>query len=138
MVELLAIEKRRLLSENGQVTRQDFSDAWERSWHTMVLERGWAHATKHRRSWRRAMVATRRECRAAFLGEPSAFAFAATRLTEVAGGMCLRLEPDQVGKALLAAIAYVEVDTEQKAEMASDAASMFMALPAGGSDQPAL
>lgn len=129
MVELLAAEKRRLLAEGSGITRADFDEAWERCWEIMVLERAWPHATVHRRAWRQAMVATRRECRAAFVGDPTPFAFAAERLTEVAGGMCLQLSTEQIGKALLAAIAYVDVDDEAQAERASTAANVFVSNP---------
>jgi hypothetical protein len=131
MVALLAIEKQRLRAEKGELDRRDFDAAWEACWGVMVAERAWPHATVHRRAWRQAMVATRRECRAAFLDQPTAFAFAADRLREVAGGMCLSLGPDQVGKALLAAIAYVEVDEEDGRALsrASTAAHAFVTRP---------
>ncbi len=45
----------------------DFRAAWDRSWATMVDERAWPHATKHRRAWREAMNRTRPKCRAAFI-----------------------------------------------------------------------
>lgn len=108
MVELLAIEKRRVLAEKGTVSLQDFRDAWDACWWTMVLERAWPHATCHRRSWRITMLVTRQEARAAFLDDPTAFSWAVGRLGEAAGGMCLQLSPAQVPAALLAAIAYVE------------------------------
>lgn len=126
MVALLAVEKKRLLSENGAVTRQDFEAAWERCWEVMVDERGWPHATIHRRAWKRAQKRTRREIRAAFLDEPTPFAFAAERVSEAASGMCLHLEPEQLGKALLAAMAYVEIEDEDTARRASAAASAFV------------
>lgn len=112
MRQLLKGEKRHLLAANGDLTRKDFDAAWEKCWDIMLREHAWAHATKHRRASRRAMVATRREYRAAFLDEPTPFAFAAGRLESAADGMCLRLDPDQLGKALLAAIAYVELDPD--------------------------
>lgn len=108
MVELLAIEKRRLLAANGTVTRQDFERAWEACWWTMVLERAFPHATRHRRAWRMVLEVTRSECKAAFLDEPSPYATAAARLVSAANGMCVRLTPDQVPMALLAAHAYTE------------------------------
>lgn len=129
MVSLLAAEKKRLLGEKGHVTRQDFETAWDVCWETMQKEHAWAHATHARRSVRRAQIATRREVRAAFLDEPTPFAFAAERIAEAAGNMCLRLEPELLGRALLAAMSYVEIDDEATAVRASDAASAFMALP---------
>lgn len=115
MVALLAVEKRRLLAEKGHVTRQDFEQAWAACWEVMVLERAWAHSTPRRRESRAALVATKSEVRAAFLDEPTAFAFATGRLASAADGMCLRLEPTQVPRALLEAIAYVEL--HDRAEM---------------------
>lgn len=128
MVALLAAEKRRLLATNGTVTRRDFEDAWSASWEVMVLERAWAHNTPQRRAWRAAQAATKAECRAAFLNLPTPFAAVAERLTTVAGDMCLTLAPEQIGRALLAAIAYVEVD-EDRAARASDAAYVFVQSP---------
>lgn len=129
MVQLLAAEKRRLIVANGHVTRRDFDEAWERCWDMMRKEHAWAHATHERRSVRRAQRSTRRELRAAFLDEPTPFAFAAQRISEAASGMCLQLEPEQLGKAMLAAMAYVEIDDEAVAIRASSAASAFVALP---------
>lgn len=126
MVELLAAEKKRLIAENGEVTRQDFEAAWTACWETMKREHAWPHATADRRDWRRAQERTRREMRAAFLGEPTPFAFASSRVSEAASAMCLRLEPEQLGKAMLAAMAYVEIEDVQAAERASDAASLFI------------
>ncbi len=137
MVELLAVEKKRLLAERGYVTSQDFSVAWDECWWTMKLERAWPHATVHRRGWRRAQERTRREMRAAFLDEPTPFALAAERLSEAAAGMCLHLEPEQVGKALLAAMAYVQIDDEDVAVRASTAAHAFVSLPPTARDQVA-
>lgn len=129
MVELLAIEKQRLLATNGIVTRTDFEVAWHRSWETMKVEHYWPHATLHRRSWRRAQKRTRREMRAAFLDEPTPFSFAAARITEAAANMCLHLEPEQVGRALLAAMSYVEIEDEDTAWRASNAANVFVSMP---------
>ncbi len=112
MVELLSAEKRALIAANGLVTRQDFEAAWSKCWEIMRCEHAWAHATHLRRGSRRAMVTTRREYRAAFLDERTPFAFAAGRIAGAADGMCLSLEPDQIGKALLAAISYVELDPD--------------------------
>lgn len=128
MVELLAMTKYWLLAENGVVTRSDFDAAWEGCWRVMVDERAWPHATKHRRAWREAQDETKEECLLAFLGVPSPFAFAAARISEVASGMCLHLQPEQIGKALLAAVAYVEIDDEQSAGRASSAANAFVGL----------
>jgi hypothetical protein len=114
MVELLSMEKSRLIAENGTVTSHDFDAAWQLAWQVMVAERAWPHATKHRRAWRAAMLATRSEARAAFLGEPTAFAHVAERLSVAAAGMCVTIEAAQIPKTLLAAIALVETaDGEQ-------------------------
>ncbi len=131
MVTLLAAEKKRLLAENGHVTRQDFETAWDVCWDVMVLERAWAHNTPQRRNWRHAQQMTKAECRAAFLDVPTPFATAAARLTEVAGGMCLQLEPEQVGKALLAAITYVDLPEADLARSvrAANAAHAFVSGP---------
>ncbi len=115
MVELLAVEKARLLAERGEVTSQDFREAWAECWWVMILERAYPHATRHRRAWRAVLQSTKPEMRAAFLDDPTAFAFAAGRLTEGAGGMCLRLSPAQVPAALLAAIAYVQTLEDREA-----------------------
>ncbi len=108
MVELLAAEKHRLLATQGHVTTSDFRRAWEECWQVMVLERSWAHATRHRRASRMAMLATRSEARAAFIDHPAAFGFAVEQLSTAAGNLCMDLEPDQIPAALLAAIGYVE------------------------------
>jgi len=127
MVELLSVEKRHLIAEHGHVTHRDFRDAWDRSWTQMVIERAFPHATVHRRNWRRALVGTQPEFRAAFLDEPSAFSFAAARLSEAAEGMCLHLEPAQLGTAILAAVGYVEGPEDVAAAVrASDAARAFV------------
>jgi hypothetical protein len=118
MVSLLAVEKRRILSERGRVTRQDFEAAWDKCWWMMVLERSWPHASCHRRSWRIVQGATKAEFRAAFLDAPTAFSHATARLGTAASGMCLRLAPAQVPAALLAAIAYVQ--TVEDAEALDD------------------
>lgn len=131
MVALLTIEKRRLLASHGTVTRRDFDEAWERSWRTMVLERSWAHSTRYRRASRQAMVATRREYRAAFLDEASTFSFAATRLQDAAANMGLPLAPEQISRALLAAIAYVEREDDVDEARASSAARVFVSIPGG-------
>lgn len=125
MVGLLAAEKRRLLAANGHVTRSDFEEAWDACWEVMVLERAWCHNTPLRRAWRAAQKATKNECRAAFLDLPTPFAAVANRLTTVAGGMGLDLPTEQIGRAMLAAVAYVEVD-EDRAARASDAAYEFV------------
>lgn len=128
MVELLADWKRIIIEVDGrQPTLADFQMAWDRSWEIMVIERAWPHATKHRRAWRQVQDETKAECCAAFLDTPSPFAFAARRIAEAAEGMCLRLAPEQLGKALLAAVAYVEAPDIEHAELASDAAAMFVA-----------
>jgi hypothetical protein len=113
MVALLAVEKRRLIAANGAVTRQDFEAAWDRCWHVMVLERAWAHATRFRRGSRMAMLSTKPEFRAAFLDEPTAFAFAVERLTMAASNMCLELGTAQVPFALISAIGYAPTPTER-------------------------
>lgn len=106
MTELLAADKRRLLAEHGDVTLRDFEQAWAASWEVMVLEHAWPHATVHRRGWRTAMLATRSELRAAWLGQPTAFAFAVERLSDAAGAP---LEPERVPKVILAVMGYTAV-----------------------------
>lgn len=135
MVALLAAEKKRLLIANGQVTRQDFEAAWDACWEAMRKEHAWAHATHTRRDVRRTQRSTRRELRAAFLDEPTPFSFAAGRLSEAAGAMCLQLDPEQLGRAMLAAMAYVEIEDEDAAVRASTAANLFVytQLPEGES-----
>lgn len=125
MVALLTVEKRRLLAANGRVTTSDFREAWERCWGVMVLERAWAHATVRRRGSRRMMIATRGEYRDAFLDTSTAFSFATTRLRDAADRMGLPLAPEQVGRALLAAIAYVQGEDEHEAARESAAARVF-------------
>ncbi len=95
----------------------------------MVDERGWAHATKHRRNMRRSMRSMRGECRAAFLDRPTAFSFAAGRLSEAADGMCLRLEPTQLTAAMLSALAYVSTERDES-DAALAAQQAFAAMPA--------
>lgn len=128
MVTLLAAEKKRLLAEKGHVTRRDFEAAWDACWEVMKKEHAWKHATHARRDDRRTQRWSRREVRAAFLDEPTPFSFAAGRMTEAASAMCLRLEPDQLGRAMLAATFYVEIDDEESAIRASSAASAFVAM----------
>lgn len=108
MVSLLAAEKRRLISEKGHVTRQDFDEAWQTCWQVMIDERAFPHATRERRGWRVAMQMTRSEAQAAFLDEPTPYAFVAERLVAAAGAMCVRLAPEEVPNAILAAHAYVK------------------------------
>jgi hypothetical protein len=103
MTDLLAADKRRLLAEHGYVTLHDFEQAWAQSWEVMVLEHAWPHATVHRRGWRTAMLATRSELRAAWLGQPTAFAVAVERLTDIAPGP---LDLERVPKILLACMGY--------------------------------
>lgn len=52
---------------------QTFEAAWDRSWQVMVTERAWPHATQRRREGRRALIETKPEFRACFLGLPTAF-----------------------------------------------------------------
>ena len=118
MVELLAVEKRRLLAEKGQLTSADFRLAWDACWGIMVLERSWAHNSYLRRSVRGAMLATKPEVRAAFLDERTAFADAVAGLSGVAARLCLRLDPAQIPHALLAAIAHVEHEGADHADHA--------------------
>lgn len=129
MVGLLSVEKRRLLAANGTVTRRDFDEAWERCWDAMVIERAWAHRSRYRRNVRREMMAFRGEYRAAFMDSKTSFSFAAHRLQEVAAGMCHTIPMEQVGAAILAAAAYVEITDEAAAMRASTAASTFIDLP---------
>lgn len=111
MTALLIEEKRRLLADQGYVTLDDFNQAWQTSWHVMILEHAWPHATQHRRGWRRAMIATRSEARAAWLGEPTSFAAAVQRLTDLAG---MPLDPPRVTKALLALIEYTAIPDDER------------------------
>lgn len=106
MVELLTIEKRRLLAEHGRVTRQDFEEAWERSWELMRVEHAYPHATPHRRGWRKAMNASRGEYRAAFLDRRSGFGLVAAQITGAALRGHLSPTPVEMAKAVLAATAY--------------------------------
>ena len=128
MVELLAAEKHRLLAAEGHVTRNDFRRAWLMAWDVMVLERAWPHASRHRRMWREAMVAMRPEMEAAFLDAETPFSAAAGKLSSAAARMCLQLEPEQVGRALLAAMTYVDLpaDDESLSRRASNAAYKFV------------
>lgn len=106
MMDLLVVEKQRTIDARGAVTLADFEAAWQTSWDTMICEHAWPHATQHRRGWRRAMIATRSEARAAWLDQPTAFAVAVGRLTALAGAP---LEPDRVTKALLALIEFTAI-----------------------------
>ena len=131
MVTLLSIEKRRLIAEGrdpSSMSVSDFNEVWERCWKILVDERGWAHATRLRRSMRQSQDETKEECCAAFLDRPTPFAFAAGRLSEAASGMCLELCSEQLGKALLAAFTYVELDPadEARAIRSADAAHDFV------------
>lgn len=126
MVALLTIEKRRLLAAHGTVTTTDFREAWERCWEIIVLERGWAHRTRYRRSMRQAQDETKDECRAAFLDLPTPFAEAVAGLTKAAARCHLTLEPEQAGKAVLAAICYVEIEDPDLAVSAEVAVRLFM------------
>jgi hypothetical protein len=129
MVTLLADWKRCIRTvDQRDPTMEDFRRAWDRSWEIIVLEKGWAHNTPLRRAMRQIQDETKEECAAAFIDVPTPFSFAAHRLSEVAGGMCLRLEPEQIGKALLAAIAYVELPADDLALSiaAANAANRFV------------
>lgn len=106
MAELLLDAKRSVLAERGYVTLRDFDEAWAASWERMIVEHAWPHATQHRRGWRTAMLATRSELRAAWLGQPTAFAVAVERLSDVAG---VPLEPERVPKVILAVMGYTAV-----------------------------
>jgi hypothetical protein len=114
MTELLTAEKRRLLAEHGFVTLRDFDDAWTQSWNAMILEHAWPHATQHRRGWRSAMLATRSEARAAWLGQPTAFALAVERLAAAAGAP---LEPARIPKVLLALIEHTAIPDDTGAPL---------------------
>lgn len=98
MVQLLAIEKRRLLDVQGFVTDADFEVAWDACWAVMVTERAWPHATAHRRAWRKAMrEALRPEARACFLGQPSGFQRWAGALAEAIDESRAVGEQDTIG-----------------------------------------
>jgi len=126
MVTLLAAEKHRLLAAKGAVTREDFDRAWDDCYERMVKEHAWAHNTKRRRGVRLEMWALRGEIREAFLDRRTAFAFAAGRVREIAAGMCHEVPVEQLGVALLAAAAYVEITDEDAAERASMNASALL------------
>ena len=127
MVELLTIEKRRLLAVNGYVTTSDFRAAWERCWEIMVDERAWPHATRFRRGWRAAQFATRREMCAAFVNSPTAFSTATEQLVVAASRMGVTIHVDDLPRALLAAIAYVQGEDELEAARDHAAARVFVA-----------
>lgn len=114
MVELLAAEKRRLLAENGMLTGEDFETAWCECWMVMVSERAWPHATEHRRHWRVAMIATKSEMRAAFLGQPTSFATLATGFTVAARRLRVELTAEDLPTVILGAIqaGYSVADTQ--------------------------
>jgi len=111
MIELLAAEKRRTLHEHGRVTLKDFEEAWAACWARMIVEHAWPHATQHRRGWRIAMLATRSEARAAWLDDPTPFAFAVQRLTDVAG---VPLEPARVTRALLDLVGHTAIPDDHR------------------------
>ncbi len=133
MVELLAAEKKRLIDEGrapSTLSVCDFNAVWERCWEVIVLERGWAHATRLRRSMRQSQDETKEECCAAFLGKPTPFGVVATRLAEIAERCGVDLAPEQVGRALLASIVFVDLhqgDVE-RTDAAATAARQFMGL----------
>jgi hypothetical protein len=133
VVELLKVEKRRLLAENGVCTHDDFRAAWEACEKVIIGERAFPHATVHRRRWWAALVSARPDYQAAFCDERTPFAVAAARFDEVAGGMCLNLTPQEIGRAMLASFALVADDEdggfdEDATSGAIDAAGAFMAL----------
>jgi len=70
MVELLTIEKRKVLAMGRRPIANDFERAWEQCWKQMVREKAWPHSTEHRKQWREAMKETKHEMRAAFLDLP--------------------------------------------------------------------
>lgn len=104
MVELLAERKRTLLAEQGHVTATDFAEAWDAAWAAMVAERGWPHASEHRRQWRQAMMATRSESRATFLGQRTAFGDLAEALTAAAERMQVHIDPSDLPTVIIGAI----------------------------------
>lgn len=130
MVELLADWKRILLDvDQRELTMEDFRRAWERCWEIIVLEHGWAHATRLRRSMRQVQDETREECCAAFLDLPTPFAAAAARMDEIATSAGVTLAPAQLGRALLASIVLVELpEGDDRADAAALAAREFMGL----------
>lgn len=106
MAELLADARRELLAIDVVLDEADFDRAWDESWDRMRSERAWPHATEHRRQWRVAMVATRSEMRAAFLGRPTMFGDLANSLMSAAARQGVVLEPEQLPKVILGAIAF--------------------------------
>jgi hypothetical protein len=74
MVELLTIEKRALLALGVELTDEHFELAWQAAWTLMVHERAFPHATIHRRSWRAALIGTKPEMCACFVGRETGFA----------------------------------------------------------------
>jgi hypothetical protein len=106
MTELLTAEKRQILDARGYVTLRDFELSWQACWERMIVEHAWPHATQHRRGWRTAMLATRSEARAAWLGQSTPFAVAVERLSVAAGAP---LAPDRIPKVLLSLFEYTAV-----------------------------
>lgn len=144
MAELLAIHKAILLAGGVKPTAAIFYGprvrrpkhglgsqgigAWGRAWDVMVEESAWKHKTIQRRDARYGMEETITEWCAAFVGAPSPFSFVAERLSTAASSMCLRLEPWQLGRAMIAAVNYVEIEDPHRALAASAAARKFTAL----------
>lgn len=104
MVELLAEGKRRLLAEQGGVTPEDFEREWDAAWALMVAERAWPHATIDRRQWKAAMLATKSEARASFLGRPTMFGALAHSLTVAAMRWHIELTPEDLPRVIIGAI----------------------------------
>jgi hypothetical protein len=105
MIELLAQAKHDMLAAAGFVTRADFEGAWNDAWELMVTERSWPHATEHRRQWRVAMLATRSEMRAAFLGQHTMFGDLASSLMAASARVRqIELTPEELPQVIIGAI----------------------------------
>lgn len=104
MVELLAAEKRRLLDEAGDVTRDDFERAWQRAWGQLVAEHVWPHNTEHRRQWWATLLAAKAEARAAFLDMPTSFAQLIKGLAVACSRFEIEMTSDQLPNVILGAV----------------------------------
>lgn len=104
MADLLIAVKREMLAAGVELTRGAFEAAWATAWVAMVAERGWPHATEHRRQWRAAMLAAKPEFRAAFLGRETTFGQLIASLTLASRNMRVDLTPDDVPRVIIGAI----------------------------------
>lgn len=104
MSELLLEAKERLIAEAGEVTDADFEREWDGAWETMVAERAWPHASIHRRQWRAAMIATKSEARAAFVGRETNFSRVAQALLAAAPGVDVQITYKELPVVMAGAI----------------------------------